>query len=72
MDDSNFDLMIAFSEHSYNSSVEFAKTLSCQVEYLPIADPSLAIGNRGQKLESYRNVRDEIFSKLNNLFRDHQ
>ena len=72
LDDSNFDLMIAFSEHSYNSSVEFTKTLSCQVEYLPIADPSLAIGNRGQKLESYRNVRDEIFSKLNNLFRDHQ
>ena len=72
LDDSYYDLMIAFSENAYNSSIEYTKTSYCQVEYLPIPDPSLAIGNREQKLESYRSVRNDIFSKLKTLFRYYQ
>ena len=40
------------------------KTQSCVVEYFDIPDASLITGNRQQRLDGYREVRDLLTEKL--------
>ena len=64
LQDQCFDLVITFSPKAHHKAIELTRTLSCEVEYWPTFDPSLAEGSRDARLDAYRAVRDVLFEKL--------
>ena len=71
LEDSYFDLIITFSKDAYNASIMLTKTISCEVEIFDVPDASKTVGNREQRLLSYRIVRDIIITKLKKRFKDY-
>ncbi len=66
--DTSFDVVIALSEEAAERARELSRTMAIEVEFWPLADPTLATGNRGQRLEAYRTVRDEIDRRIRARF----
>jgi protein-tyrosine-phosphatase len=64
----NFDLAISLSPQAHHRALELTRKLPIEVEYWPTTDPTIIEGSRDQKLESYRNVRDELVSKIKRRF----
>jgi protein-tyrosine-phosphatase len=64
----NFDLAISLSPQAHHRALELTRTLPIGVEYWPTPDPTIAEGSREQKLEAYRNVRDELVRKIKRRF----
>ena len=69
LEDNYFDLIIAFTEEAYDEAVKLTKTEACEIELLNIPDASQTTGNRQQRLDSYRSVRDLLIEKLQNRFK---
>jgi protein-tyrosine-phosphatase len=68
LDDEYFDLIICFSDVSYEQALEIAQNKSTDVEYWPVFDAGLVSDNRDEKLKAYRLVRDLICDKLKARF----
>jgi protein-tyrosine-phosphatase len=68
LEDSAFDLLITLSPPAANRAADMAKTMAIQIESWPIGDPSLVHGSRDQILESYRGIRDELVSRIQERF----
>ena len=64
----NFDLIITLSPEAHHKALELTRTLAAEVEYWPTPDPTIAEGNRGQRLESYRAVRDHLMRRIKERF----
>ena len=64
LDNTFFDLIITFTKEAYEYVLSSTKTQSCIVEYFDIPDASLITGNRQQRLDGYREVRDILTKKL--------
>jgi len=69
LEDNYFDLIIAFTKEAYDEAVNLKKTEACEIELLNIPDASQTTGNRQQRLDSYRSVRDLLIEKLQNRFK---
>lgn len=65
---SSFDLVVALSPASQRSALELTRFFHLTVEYWPIMDPTGIGENREQKLNAYRQSRDQIISKLKDRF----
>ena len=66
-----FDLIITFTNEAY-SEVKFkTKAQDCEIEYIDVPDASQTTGNRQQRLDSYRQVRDLLIEKLKDRFSDY-
>lgn len=61
---SGFDLIIALSPASQRRALELTRWYSLDVEYWPILDPTDLGQTREQKLEAYRQARDQISDNL--------
>ena len=61
---SGFDLIIALSPASQRMALDLTRLYHLEVEYWPIMDPTGLGNTRDQKLESYRQSRDQIRDKL--------
>ncbi len=66
-----FDLIITFTNEAYNEVKSQTKTQDCEIEYIDIPDASQTTGNRQQRLDSYRQVRDLLTKKLKDRFSDY-
>jgi protein-tyrosine-phosphatase len=66
----NFDLIISLSPEAHHKALELTRTVSADVEYWPVADPSLTQGSRDQVLDAYREVRDQLVHKITARLRD--
>jgi len=64
----NFDLIITLSPEAHHKALELTRTLAADVEYWPTPDPSDASGNREQRLEAYRQVRDMLMDRIRGRF----
>lgn len=64
----NFDLAISLSPQAHHRALELTRKLPIEVEYWPTPDPTIAEGSRDQKLDAYRNVRDELVRKIKQRF----
>jgi protein-tyrosine-phosphatase len=64
----NFDLAISLSPQAHHRALELTRQLPIDVEYWPTPDPTIAEGSREQKLDAYRNVRDELVRKIKRRF----
>lgn len=62
--DSAFDLAITLSPEAEVHAQEMTKTMAFDVESWNIADPSLTQGSRGQIIDAYRTVRDQLTQKI--------
>lgn len=69
MEDSTmFDLCITLSPEAQHRAVDLAHTSAIDIEYWPTHDPTLVEGNREQRLDAYRAVRDGIMKKIKDRF----
>jgi protein-tyrosine-phosphatase len=66
--DAGFDLAITLSPQAKHHADEMTKTMAIAVEHWPVDDPSLTQGNRDQKLESYRQVRNDVMARVKQRF----
>ena len=60
----NFDLIVTLSPEAHHAALELTRTLAVDVEYWPTLDPSLIEGNREERLEAYRAVRDRLIEQI--------
>lgn len=65
---SSFDLVVALSPASQRSALELTRYFHLDVEYWPIMDPTGIGENREQKLNAYRQSRDQIIHRLKDRF----
>lgn len=65
---SSFDLIVALSPASQRRALELTRFFHLKVEYWPILDPTGLGETREDKLDSYRQSRDQIIAKLRGRF----
>ncbi|MEM9205184.1 MAG: hypothetical protein AAGA88_02565 [Pseudomonadota bacterium] len=66
--DLSFDLIVTLAPEAHHTALELTRTLACDVEYWPTEDPSLALGQREERLDAYRRVRDTLMTRLKQRF----
>ena len=64
----NFDVIVTLSPEAHHKALELTRTLAAEVEYWPTPDPSVIGGSREQQLDGYRDVRDQLFSRIKSRF----
>jgi protein-tyrosine-phosphatase len=64
----NFDLIITLSPEAHHKALELTRTLAAEVEYWATADPTVVEGNREQRLDAYRAVRDALVHRIRERF----
>ena len=60
----SFDLIVALSPEAFERAQAFARTADIEVEYWPTADPTSAGDTREQRLDAYRDVRDQLRRRI--------
>ena len=65
---SGFDLVVALSPGSQRRALELTRYYHLEVEYWPILDPTGLGETREQKLNSYRQARDQIKDRMLDRF----
>ena len=64
----NFDFIVTLSPEAHHKALDLTRTLAAEVEYWPTHDPTAAEGNREQRLNAYRAVRDMLVHKIRERF----
>ena len=64
----NFDLIVTLSPEAHHKALELTRTVAADVEYWPTPDPVGIEGNREQRLEAYRAVRDQLIQRIRTRF----
>src|SRR3954462_15428152 len=60
----NFDLIVSLAPEAHHKALDLTRTLAAEVEYWPTPDPTLASGNREQRLDAYRQLRDGLVDRI--------
>jgi protein-tyrosine-phosphatase len=68
IEDLDFDLIITLSPGAHHKAVSLGHRLSAAVEYWPMPDPTATEGNREQRLDAYRAVRDQLLARIRERF----
>jgi protein-tyrosine-phosphatase len=64
----NFDLIVTLAPEAHHRALELTRFSGADVEYWPTADPTAVEGNREQRLEAYRAVRDQLAARITARF----
>jgi protein-tyrosine-phosphatase len=64
----NFDLIVTLAPEAHHKALDLTRTLALKVEYWPTADPTIVEGNREQRLDAYREVRDQLMRRIRQRF----
>ncbi len=64
----NFDLIVTLSPPAHHKALELTRNIAADVEYWPTVDPTAAEGNREQRLNAYREVRDQLIARIRERF----
>ena len=64
----SFDLIVTLSPPAHHKALELTRAIAADVEYWPIVDPTAIEGNREQRLEAYREVRDQLLARIRERF----
>ncbi len=64
----NFDLIVTLAPEAHHRALELTRTSGAEVEYWPTADPTAVEGNREQRLNAYREVRDQLLARIRQRF----
>ncbi len=64
----NFDLIVTLAPEAHHKALELTRTMATDVEYWPTADPTAIEGSREQRLNAYREVRDQLTERIKARF----
>jgi protein-tyrosine-phosphatase len=64
LEDTSFDMVITLSPEAQHKAVELTRTMACEVEYWPTYDATAVEGSREARIDAYREVRDQILSRI--------
>ena len=64
----NFDLIVTLAPEAHHRALELTRVSGVEVEYWPTADPSAVEGSRAQRLDAYREVRDQLLARIRQRF----
>jgi protein-tyrosine-phosphatase len=64
----NFDLIVTLTPEAHHKALELTRTVAADVEYWPTPDPTVQEGNREQRLDAYRQVRDQLMRRIKDRF----
>lgn len=68
LEDTSFDLIVTLSPEAHHKALEWTRHMAAEVEYWPTFDATAAEGDREQRLEAYRQVRDLIIKRIQERF----
>lgn len=68
----NFDLIVTLTPEAHHKALELTRRIAAEVEYWPTADPTSVDGNREQRLDAYRAVRDHLQRRIRTRFGSRQ
>lgn len=68
MEENSFDLVITLSPEAHHRAMELTRTSAAVIEYWPTVDPSAVEGTRDQRLDAYREVRDQLMRRIEARF----
>ena len=63
-----FDLIVTLSPEAHHTALALTHRIAADVEYWPTADPTATEGNREQRLDAYRAVRDQLTARIKTRF----
>jgi protein-tyrosine-phosphatase len=64
----NFDLIVTLAPEAHHRALELTRTLAAEVEYWPTPDPTAVTGNREQRMDAYRAVRNQLLERIKARF----
>lgn len=64
LSDGFFDLVVTLTPQAHHAVLEMMRGFSVDVEYWPTPDPALATGSRGQILDAYRDIRENLKQRI--------
>ena len=64
----NFDLIVTLSPPAHHKALDLTRTIAAEVEYWPTVDPTGTEGSREQRLNAYREVRDQLLARIRERF----
>ncbi len=64
----NFDLIVTLTPQAHHRALELTRTSAVDVEYWPTPDPSAFEGSRAQRLDAYRELRDQLLVRIRERF----
>lgn len=64
----NFDLIVTLTPPAHHRALELTRTSGVEVEYWPTPDPSAVEGSRNQRLDAYRELRDQLLARIQQRF----
>src|SRR5580698_3959066 len=67
-EDTSFDLIVTLSPEAHHRAMELTRTSAAEVEYWPTMDATAIEGNREQRLDAYRAIRDELMRRIERRF----
>jgi protein-tyrosine-phosphatase len=68
LDGLDFDLIVTLSPGAHHRALELVRRIPARVEYWPTPDPTGIEGNREQRLDAYRAVRDQLLTRIRERF----
>ena len=68
LEDESWDVVVSLSPEAQHKAVEITRTVACEVEYWRTFDATITEGSREQRLESYRQVRDDLVRRIEERF----
>src|ERR1044071_5173820 len=60
----NVDLIVSLSPEAHHKALDLTRTLAAEVEYWPTSDPTVVEGSREQRMDAYRQVRDQLTERI--------
>jgi protein-tyrosine-phosphatase len=64
LDGLDFDLIVTLAPEAHHRALTLTHRIGAEVEYWQTADPSNVEGNREQRLDAYRAVRDQLAARI--------
>jgi protein-tyrosine-phosphatase len=64
----NFDLIVTLAPEAHHKALELTRTMATDVEYWPTVDPTAVEGSREQRLNAFREVRDQLTERIKARF----
>jgi len=64
----DFDLVVSLSPVAHHAALDLTGEHAVEVDYWPTEDPTAVEGNREQRLDAYRAVRDQLMKRIQERF----
>jgi len=68
LEDESFDEVISLSPEAQHRAVEMTRVMACDVVFWHTFDPSFIEGSRDMRLNTYRQVRDQLLMRIRQRF----